>query len=103
MAYLCDIYSHHTLIGQNYDDDTLFIQINLGYGLKDNSLLSCYKMMDKDNSLYVKNFEIYELNMDKYKEFWYDNDKKKIEDNSLYFDSTISLIAVLSSPSMAIS
>lgn len=81
MAYLCDIYSHHTLIGQNYDDDTLFIQINLSYGLKDNSLLRCYKIMDKDNSLYVKNFKIYELNMDKYKEFWYDNDKRKIEDN----------------------
>ena len=27
------------------------------------------------------NFKIYELNMDKYKEFWYDNDKRKIEDN----------------------
>lgn len=81
MAYLCDLYSHHTLVGKNYDEDTLFIQINLSYGLKDNALVRCYKVMDKDKKLYVKNFEIYELNMDKYKRFWYDNDKKKIEDN----------------------
>ncbi len=81
MAYLCDLYSHHTLVGENYDEDTFFIQINLSYGLKDNALVRCYKVMDKDKKLYVENFEIYELNMDKYKRFWYDKDKKKIEDN----------------------
>ena len=34
MSYLCDIYSHHTLVGQEYDQDTLIIQINFSYGLK---------------------------------------------------------------------
>ncbi len=81
MSYLCDVYSHSVLVDKNYDEDKMFIQINLSYGLKDNKLQRIYKLTDKDRHTYVKNFEIYELNMDMYKKIWYDKDKEKIEDN----------------------
>lgn len=59
----------------------MYIQINLSYGLKDDKLNRIYKMMDKDGKNYVNNFIIYELNMDRYMKFWYNGDKKKIEEN----------------------
>ncbi len=59
----------------------MYILINLSYGLKDDKLNRIYKMMDKDGKNYVNNFIIYELNMDRYMKFWYNGDKKKIEEN----------------------
>ena len=38
-----------------------------------------YKMRTKKGKEYVKNFIIYELNMDKYKKLWYNKSKKEIE------------------------
>ncbi|MBO5138739.1 MAG: PD-(D/E)XK nuclease family transposase, partial [Bacilli bacterium] len=35
MSYICDTYSHHTLKGENYDEDTMIIQINFSYSLTD--------------------------------------------------------------------
>lgn len=81
MSYLCDVYSHSVLVGKDYDEDKMFIQINLSYGLKDNKLQRIYKITDEDKHTYVKNFIIYEINMDMYKKIWYDKDKEKIEDN----------------------
>ena len=34
MAYLCDIYSHHTLKGEIYNEETMMIQINFCIILK---------------------------------------------------------------------
>ena len=81
MSYLCDVYSHDVLVGDEYNEDVMYIQINLSYGLKDDKLNRIYKMMDKDGKNYVNNFIIYELNMDRYMKFWYNGDKKKIEEN----------------------
>ena len=84
MSYLCDVYSHDVLVGDEYNEDVMYIQINLSYGLKDDKLNRIYKMMDKDGKNYVNNFiiyYIYELNMDRYMKFWYNGDKKKIEEN----------------------
>lgn len=81
MSYLCDVYSHDVLVGDEYNEDVMYIQINLSYGLKDDKLNRIYKMMDKDGKNYVNNFIIYKLNMDRYMKFWYNGDKKKIEEN----------------------
>ena len=80
MSYLCDVYSHDVLVWDEYNEDVMYIQINLSYGLKDDKLNRIYKMMDKDGKNYVNNFIIYELNMDRYMKFWYNGDKK-IEEN----------------------
>ena len=69
MAYITDIYSHDTLVGETYSEQTKFIQINLTYNLKDNKSYRIYKMMDEEEKLYVENFAIYEFNMGFYKKY----------------------------------
>ena len=74
MSYLCGIYSHHVLKGQNYNQNTKIIQINFSYGLKDSEALRVYYVQDKTLKKYVENFIIYEINMEKYMSFWYTED-----------------------------
>ena len=35
MGYICNTYARYILIGEEYEEDTKIIQINLSYGLKD--------------------------------------------------------------------
>ena len=81
MSYLCAIYSHHVLKGQNYTQETRIIQINFSYGLQDTEDMRVYYVQDKSNKHYVENFTIYEINMEKYINYWYTKDKEKIEAN----------------------
>ena len=81
MSYLCGIYSHHVLKGQNYREDVKIIQINFSYGLKDEKALRIYYIQDEDKKKYVGNFIIYEINMEKYLSFWYTGDVQEIEEN----------------------
>ena len=81
MSYLCAIYSHHVLKGQNYTQETKIIQINFSYGLQDTEDMRVYYVQDKSNKHYVENFTIYEINMEKYINYWYTKDKDKIEAN----------------------
>ena len=80
MAYLCDTYSHYTLVGDKYTEDTQIIQINFTYGLgkTDDKILRKYCVQDEEKQ-FVKNFIILEYNMDKIMEFWYHEDEKEIE------------------------
>ena len=79
MSYLCDIYSHHTLVGQEYDQDTLIIQININYGQQDEKYIREYRLRDESGKEYVKNFIIYEINMEKYMKLWYNKNEKELE------------------------
>lgn len=79
MAYICDTYSNTTLEGDNYVENFDIIQINLNYNLKYNDLIRKYYIQDKDDNLFVRNFIIYEVNMDKYLNFWYNKDIKEVE------------------------
>ena len=82
MSYLCDLYSHHTLKGDEYDENTMIIQINFSYGLgKNKKSIRKYYIQDMDKVKYVKNFKIIELNMDYFLEIWYSKDRKRIKDN----------------------
>ena len=79
MSYLCDIYSHHTLVGQEYDQDTLIIQININYGQPDEKYIREYRLRDASGKEYIKNFIIYEINMEKYMKLWYNKNEKELE------------------------
>ena len=79
MSYLCDIYSHHTLVGQEYDQDTLIIQININYGQQDEKYIREYRLRDESGKEYIKNFIIYEINMEKYMKLWYNKEEKELE------------------------
>ena len=84
MAYLCNIYSNHTLVGSDYSEDTPIIQINFSYGLKDNEKLRIYKVQDDSRKEYVKNCTIYEINMEYYKKIWDNGDEEEINKNKYY-------------------
>ncbi len=80
-AYICDTYSHEVLVGEEYLEDRLIIQINFTYGLgKDEKSLRIYKLMDEEMHEYVSNLLIYEFNMDYYEKVWYSKDERKIEE-----------------------
>ena len=81
MAYLCDIYLHHTLKGEIYNEEPMMIQINFSYGISIEEYVREYRIQDNIGNRYVKNFVIYELNMDKYIDIWYNKDEKEINEN----------------------
>lgn len=82
MAYICNFYERNFLSGEAYNEKIDFIQINLTYGLpkSDNKIIRKYGVIDEEGKPFVKNFIIYEINMDKVMKFWYDKDKEKIEE-----------------------
>lgn len=82
-AYICDTYSHDTLVGLEYSEEIKYIQINLTYGIKDKKEVRKYYIMDEEGKKYVENFTIYEYNMDFYKKIWDNKDKKLIEKNKI--------------------
>ena len=82
-CYLSNIYNKNTSISENYNEDTLTIQINFTYGIKDdNKILRIYKVQDDKQKCYIKNFEIYEYNMDIIMNFWYSLDIEKVTEYS---------------------
>ena len=84
MAYISNIYSNHTLVGRDYSEDTPIIQINFSYGLKDKEKVRVYKVQDDSRKEYIKNFTIYEINMEYYKEIWDNGNEEEILKNKYY-------------------
>ena len=82
MAYICNTYQSHTLVGKEYNQQTDIIQVNLTWGLgKNNEEMKIYKIMNEKGELYVKNFIIYEINMDYYDKIWYSKNEEEIKKN----------------------
>ena len=80
MAYICNTYQSHTLVGKEYNQQTDIIQVNLTWGLgRNNDEMKIYKIMNEKGELYVKNFIIYEINMDYYSNVWYSKNEEEIE------------------------
>ena len=81
-SYLADTYSHDVLVGDNFEDGTMYIQINLSYGLKKKSkAIRKYKMRDEEGNTYIDNFLLYDLNMDYYSSMWYTKTNEKDDDD----------------------
>lgn len=85
MAYIADMYASHTLVGQEYTEEILIIQINLTYGIgiEDKKGIRKYHIQDQEGKKFVKNLEIIEVNMDSYIDMWYNKDIKGIEENKV--------------------
>ena len=81
-SYIFDLYSHHTLVGEKYTEKTDIIQINLSYGIKENKNSRIYKVRDEEGKEYIRNFYIYEINMENYKKLWYDKKEDEIKANT---------------------
>ena len=81
-AYICNIYQSNASVGDTYNEDTDIIQVNLIWGLgKNNEEMKIYKIMNEKGELYVKNFIIYEINMDYYDKIWYSKNEDEIKKN----------------------
>ena len=81
-AYICNIYQSNASVGDTYNEDTDIIQVNLTWGLgKNNEEMKIYKIMNEKGKLYVKNFIIYEINMDYYDKIWYSKNEEEIKKN----------------------
>ena len=97
-SYITSIYNNQVTVGEKYNEDTNIIQINLNYGVKDTEYKRVYKVRDETGKEYIKNFCIYEINMEKLKEIWYDKNELEIEKNKylLMLDMEISDLKKLS-------
>ena len=81
-AYICNIYQSNANVGDTYNEDTDIIQVNLTWGLgRNNDEMKIYKIMNEKGELYVKNFIIYEINMDYYDKIWYSKNEEEIKKN----------------------
>ena len=78
-SFIFHTYSHVTLVGEDYDEDTLFIQVNFTYKLSNkDKLCRIYRVSDTEGKCYINNFIIYEFNMDRIKKMWYSmNEEEK--------------------------
>ena len=81
-AYICNIYQSNASVGDTYNEDTDIIQVNLTWGLgRNNEEMKIFKIMNEKGELYVKNFIIYEINMDYYDKIWYSKNEDEIKKN----------------------
>ena len=81
-AYICNIYQSNASVGDTYNEDTDIIQVNLTWGLgRNNEEMKIYKIINEKGELYVKNFIIYEINMDYYDKIWYSKNEEEIKKN----------------------
>ena len=84
LSYICDLYSHHTLKGEKYDEKTQIVQINFSYNLKDNKeKIREYYIQDDSKKKFVENLKIIEINMDYFVNMWYTKNEKEIDENKI--------------------
>ena len=82
MAYICNTYQSHTLVGKEYNQQTDIVQVNLTWGLgAEEDVMTKYMIMSENGKLFVKNFIIYEINMDYYNKLWYSKNEDEIKKN----------------------
>lgn len=81
VSYIMNAYSRYYLRGEEYNNDINFIQINLNYNISEEYLMEDYMLRDKNGKSFIYNYIIYNLNMEKYMEFWYNKDKEEINKN----------------------
>ena len=85
-SFICDSYSNHTLVNNEYTEEKQIIQINYTYGVKSKVPIKKYKILNtdrSDNKPFVKNFIIYEVYMEYIMKFWYNRNKQDVNTKNL--------------------
>ena len=80
-SFICDCYSNNVLSNGKYTEDKDVIQINFSYGIKGNVPIKKYMILNtnrNDQKPRVKNFKIYEVNMDYIMKYWYNRNKQDV-------------------------
>ena len=81
-SFICDCYSNNVLVNGKYTEDKDIIQINFSYGIKGNVPIKKYMILNtnrNDQKPRVKNFKIYEVNMDYIMKYWYNRNKQDVK------------------------
>ena len=77
-SYIFNLYNQKLQTCETYQNMGMFIQINLTNGKKDVPIDGYYTLYDKKNNrTFIDNFEIYEINLQKAKEAWYNKPRGK--------------------------
>ena len=87
VTYLFDTYSHDIVKGGEYDQSTLFVQINFTYGLgenskyfsKDDENINVFMLRNNKGKVLIENIKYIEFNMDNFMKIWYSKDEKEID------------------------
>ena len=81
MNYYFSFCSQYTIAGEKYDIESEFIHISLNYNVrKDTPLIKCYTIYDKSHDEELDpRFKYYEINVEKFAKFWYDNDIESVK------------------------
>ncbi len=81
--YFANMYISEIKRGGSYENKKDYYQINLSWGLSDEwPLKDVYEIRGrKYQKLLIKDFQIYECNMEKYRKMWYTNNSKEIKKN----------------------
>ena len=85
-SFICDCYSNNVLKNGKYTEDKDIIQINFSYGIKGNIPIKKYMILNtnrNDKKPRVKNFKIYEVNMDYIMKYWYNRNKQEVNINRI--------------------
>ena len=81
-AYICNTYQSHILARKEYNQQTDIVHVNLTWGLgAEEDVMTKYMIMSENGKLFVKNFIIYEINMDYYNKLWYSKNEDEIKKN----------------------
>ena len=79
LCFFMDAYVKKTRRGKKYDISSLFVHIDLTYGLSDDyDVVEVYEIKSEKHK-YVENVKIIEFNMDKITDFWYHRDMEMVE------------------------
>ena len=81
MNYYFSFCSQYTIAGEKYDIESEFIHISFNYNVrKDTPLIKCYTIYDKSHDEELDSrFKYYEINVEKFAKFWYDNDIESVK------------------------
>ena len=81
-AYICNTYQSHILARKEYNRQTDIVHVNLTWGLgAEEDVMTKYMIMSENGKLFIKNFIIYEINMDYYDKIWYSKNEEEIKKN----------------------
>ena len=73
LSYSFNLYSTHTKVGNQYNEDLLIIQINLNtFSNKNSNYIDIFELRNKKGSKYIDNFKIYTLDIVKCHKLYYD-------------------------------
>ena len=74
-AYICNTYQSHILARKEYNRQTDIVHVNLTWGLgAEEDVMTKYMIMSENGKLFIKNFIIYEINMDYYNKLFCKNE-----------------------------